>query len=452
MIYSREHKILFVKLVYIGNTMLSMKENRKRPKPRRALPLSAILPLFSFLVSCAMSGAALLKDDVEDEGIPPDRESGIEQTELPVLPELPEQIEPPQPSFELLETEDEGLPPLHLTFLGDIMAHDANQATPDLSWIYSDTASFLLSDDLTFANFETPLSASLPMSTYPRFNAHPPYLEAAIAGGCDVFSLANNHINDQGGDAIVETLDEFSKLLSNGEIAGFSGIRRVGADSMQPSIIEKKGWKILYLAATEILNDYSKALGLIYYTPASKSGRETFKKELARMRDENPCDLFILSLHTDEPEYVIEASAAKRAYFRELATECGVDIIWSHHPHVNQPWELIPRGEGERPAFAIYSSGNFISAQRTSHNTQNPSSSLEYTGDAFIFRVVVTENLLTPIPVLVTSYRDTSAPKDSRNRYFTVRHFNSRFIEGLEGEEKAYFQARFELMRQFMQE
>ena len=407
---------------------MSMK--KKSLAPVFIPPLLLAIFLIAPLLSCAAPSAALMKD----ESVQPAQNSGAEErpSSTPPLP-------------------DEALPPLHLTFLGDIMAHDANQQTPNLSWIYSDTAPFLLGDDLTFANFETPVAASIPVSSYPEFNAHPAYLEAAIKGGCDVFSIVNNHINDQGRAGILETLDEFSALLSKGRIAGFSGLRREGGDPMRPIIIEKKGWKVLFLAVTEILNDYSKAFNLIYYTPATKSGREAFKRALAQMRDENPCDLFVLSLHTEEPEYVIEATEAKRAYFRELATECGVDIIWAHHPHVNQPWEIIPRGSDERPAFAIYSSGNFISAQRRQPNTQDPAAAKEYTGDAFIFRIVVTQNRLTPIPVLVTNYRDTSAPRDSRERYFTVRHFNSRFIEGLKEEERSYYEARAALMRQFLQ-
>ena len=396
-----------------------------------------ILLLAIFLVAALLSCAVSCSAPVEDQRAKPG-DSGGEEERVP-------QPAPAQP-------QDAALPPLHLTFLGDIMAHDANQATPDLSWIYSDAAPFLLGDDLTFANFETPVSASIPQSTYPAFNAHPAYLEAAVAGGCDAFSLANNHINDHGRAALLETLNEFSALLSKGRIAGFSGLRRKGDEPMRPAIMERKGWKVLFLAATEILNDYSRTVDLIYYTSATKSGREDFKRSLAKMRAENPCDLFVLSLHTNEPEYVIEASAAKRAYFRELATECGVDIIWAHHPHVSQPWELIERGEA-RPAFAIYSAGNFISAQRRQPNTENPAAAREYTGDAFIFRVVVTESQLTPIPVLVTSYRDTTASAESRDRYFTVRHFNSRFVENLQKEEeRAYFEQRHELMRQFLQD
>ncbi len=367
---------------------------------------------------------------------------------------LPAESAPQQGSVALpLEAPQETLeekPPLSLTFLGDIMAHTPNHETPDYSWIYQDVAPFLLSDDLTFANFEMPLSPSIPKSSYPKFNAHPPYLEAAAEGGCDVFSLANNHINDHGVAALLETIDEFSRLLSEGKIAGFSGLRRNPNDALQPFIIEKKGWKILYLAATQILNEFNAAAPLVYFFPPTQRGRDELKRELIRMKSENTFDLFVLALHVNEPEYVIEVSEEKRVFFRELALECGVDIIWAHHPHVSQAWELIPRGEGERPAFAIYSAGNFISSQRYKLNTENPADAREYTGDAFIFRVVLTEKNLTIIPVLVTNYRDTSAPVGSRDRYFTVRHFNSCFIEGLKEEEKAYYEARFALMQEFL--
>ena len=93
---------------------------------------------------------------------------------------------------------------IELTFAGDIMAHTENWSMSDYSRIYQDVSSLLRNDDLTFANFETPVSNSLPLSTYPRFNVHSSYLDAAVEAGFDVFSLANNHSNDQGLAGVAE--------------------------------------------------------------------------------------------------------------------------------------------------------------------------------------------------------------------------------------------------------
>jgi poly-gamma-glutamate synthesis protein (capsule biosynthesis protein) len=87
-------------------------------------------------------------------------------------------------------------PPLVLTFAGDIMAHTVNFMMDDYRRIYEDLRPVLTADDLSFGNLETPVADSLPMSTFPSFNVHSAYLRAAVDGGFDVFSLANNHAND----------------------------------------------------------------------------------------------------------------------------------------------------------------------------------------------------------------------------------------------------------------
>ena len=57
------------------------------------------------------------------------------------------------------------------------------------------------------------------------------------------------------------------------------------------------------------------------------------------MREENPCDIFILSLHLSEEEYGLKVLDTKKAWFRALAA-AGADVVWAHHPHVLQDWEL----------------------------------------------------------------------------------------------------------------
>ena len=87
---------------------------------------------------------------------------------------------------------------LVLSFSGDIMAHDVNFKMKDYNRIYDDVRDILLNDDLSFGNVETPVCEERPLSTFPCFNIHKDYLKAAIDGGFDVFSFANNHTNDQG--------------------------------------------------------------------------------------------------------------------------------------------------------------------------------------------------------------------------------------------------------------
>src|SRR5574344_1747748 len=101
----------------------------------------------------------------------------------------------------------------------------------DYSDIYRDVQPLRASDFLSFGNLEMPVADSLPLSTYPRFNVHGPYVDAAIAGGFDVFSLANNHSNDQGSRGIGETLDLMKTV--GGTIAS-SGLRSAAGEPMRP--------------------------------------------------------------------------------------------------------------------------------------------------------------------------------------------------------------------------
>ena len=97
-------------------------------------------------------------------------------------------------------------PPLVLTFAGDLMAHTVNFNMNEYDLIYKDVEKILYSDDLSFVNIETPVCDALPLSTYPCFNVHTPYLRAAVQAGFDMLGFANNHTNDHGTTGIDGTL------------------------------------------------------------------------------------------------------------------------------------------------------------------------------------------------------------------------------------------------------
>ena len=343
--------------------------------------------------------------------------------------------------------------PLELTFAGDIMAHTVNYTMSRYDRIYDDVRPLLVSDDLTFGNFEAPLADSLPMSTYPLFNVHSPYLAAAIAGGFDVFSLANNHANDQGTDGILETIAATED--ARGEGLAFSGLRKDVSDGMTPAVIRKKGWTILYLAVTEILNSYDGAGKLVYYVSPNENARSQFLADLTRMRKENPCDVFVLSIHSNESEYVRKVDAAKKKWFSELA-ESGVDIVWGHHPHVMQEWEsgnFLDDAGRERTVLFMYSMGNFVSGQRFEQNIEDPGAPREYTGDAVLLKVRLEQtregkkrfgyDALSVRPVPVTNWND---PRGG----VVVRRFTGDFLKTLPPVWQAYYRTRYELMRSYL--
>lgn len=350
----------------------------------------------------------------------------------------------PIPGFDRRDSEPVSL---ELTFAGDIMAHTVNYSMKDYRDIYSGIQPLLTADDLTFGNFEVPVAERLPLSTYPRFNVHLSYVRAAVEGGFDVFSLANNHANDQGVEGINGTIESMAAL----SIPPYSsGLKTSIDESIAPVVIEKKGWRILFLSVTEILNSYDSSGKRVYYIAPTKEARAAFLNEIAQMRAEHPCDLFVLSIHLNEPEYVRTVSDAKREWFKNLA-DAGVDIVWGHHPHVMQSWEQtsVPEAGGERPVLFMYSMGNFISGQRYTPEYDNPSALREYTGDAVLLRVTVSRSAdasgprLSVTPILVTNFTDP-------RRGEVVRLFDEAFINTLSAKWQIYYRQRNLLMRDYL--
>ena len=228
---------------------------------------------------------------------------------------------------------------LTLTFAGDIMAHTSNFKMSDYSLIYEDIEPIIKNDDLSFCNLETPVHPGRPYENYPTFNVQPPYAEAAVNAGFDVFSLANNHTNDQGLEGIQETAAYFATLQPQDVYA--AGIKDEGSEELSFQLIQKNGWKILFVAVTEILNSPLYTDRFDYVVP-TRQARQEFGQQLSALRKQNPCDVFVVSIHTCEDEYVHEITDVRREYY-ELLLDSGVDIIWANHPHLAKEWEIVTR-------------------------------------------------------------------------------------------------------------
>lgn len=347
------------------------------------------------------------------------------------------------------------LEPLVMTFAGDIMAHNVNYNMREYDRIYDDLREWLFEDHLTFGNFEMPVADSIPMASYPRFNVHFPYLLAAARGGFDVFSLANNHSNDHGIAAMDETRSAFRTLETGYGLQGrriaSNGLRSRDDEAMQPVLIESNGWRVLFLSITEILNIHDSSRHRVYYVPAGTRSRAEFRARISAWREEYNPDLFILSIHLDEPEYVISVSQTKRDWFSSLSA-AGVDIVWGHHPHVMQKWEQSPDGS----ALFMYSMGNFISGQRWNPKPEDPDHYREYTGDAVLLRVTAqqvpgvkrketgTHGLrFTVEPVSVTNWRDPV-------HGMVVRRFTEDFIAERTPFWQTYYRFRYAALARYL--
>lgn len=331
------------------------------------------------------------------------------------------------------------------------MAHDVNFKMKDFSVMYNNVSDVLLSDDISFGNLEFPIDDTKPYSTYPRFNVNSPYVRTAIDAGFDVFSLANNHSNDQGLKSVLETIKstfllqtEYKNKTPSRNIY-FSGLQASAFDGYYPVIFEYEGTKIAFLAITEILNNYDSSknkVNLVSYTDELKA---EFVDRIKRIKEIEKPDLFIVSIHIAEPEYVRTITQKRKDYFQKLA-EAGIDIIWAQHPHIALPWEIFKRSD-DKESLIMYSMGNFVSGQRYRVNVTNPESSSEYTGDSFLLSVNLTKNEKGNFefelnPVLITTWINRTT------REVEVYKLNKEFIDSRDEAWKIYYTKRFNLMKE----
>lgn len=298
-----------------------------------------------------------------------------------------------------------------LLFAGDVMAHRPNYQMSDYNKIWDGVRETVNKADLAFCNIEAPVCDDIPYSTYPNFNMQSTYVDAVIKAGFNVFSLCNNHTNDQGLKGIEATMkwaksisskiisggggfDTFSpkeKQVSDGENTQppyFSGLHNKG-DPFSYCLIKKDGWTILFLAVVEILNrpDYASRMN---YTPYNNSGREEFIAYTKKLRHDNPCDLFVVSIHCDDAEYIEDVTQRRANYYRALLGS-GVDVIWANHPHIIRERSLVSDSNGVLRKVIMYGCGNTISAQRTDPQFNKADTPRDRTGDGVMFCVTFTK-------------------------------------------------------------
>ena len=111
----------------------------------------------------------------------------------------------PPETDNLLKTKSQEIQTLSLLFLGDIMAHAENFKMQDFNKIWTEVKPIFSKCDFVFGNIESPVDDRRPFSSYPEFNMKNSYPKAMIDAGINVFSLANNHTNDQKIDGILQT-------------------------------------------------------------------------------------------------------------------------------------------------------------------------------------------------------------------------------------------------------
>ena len=330
------------------------------------------------------------------------------------------------------ETDDE----IKLLFAGDIMAHTNNYHISSFDKIWRDVKYLIDGNDLVFANIEAPIDTTKPVSNYPNFNMPQNYVQAAVDAGFNVFSLCNNHSNDQYLDGIKETLKTVDRICeqaaknANPRSLYFSGLKNSKESEFSYNIIEKSGWKILFLPMTELLNrpDFSE---YINYIKTDDASRNEFIDYVKKLREKNPCTIFILSFHTAEPEYTRNITSRQEKFYKELIKN-GVDIIWANHAHIIKNRKIIVDTETNCDKLIMYANGNTISGQRRNPDltSKNPNGERDNTGDGLFYKVTLKKDNKGSVkikkcePIFITTYINTA-------NEFVLKPLNQDFVNYL---------------------
>ena len=334
------------------------------------------------------------------------------------------------------DDKDESDDEIKLLFAGDIMAHTNNYHISSFDKIWRDVKYLIDGNDLVFANIEAPIDTTKPVSNYPNFNMPQNYVQAAVDAGFNVFSLCNNHSNDQYLDGIKETLKTVDRICeqaaknANPRSLYFSGLKNSKESEFSYNIIEKSGWKILFLPMTELLNrpDFSE---YINYIKADDASRNEFIDYVKKLREKNPCTIFILSFHTAEPEYTRNITSRQEKFYKELIKN-GVDIIWANHAHIIKNRKIIVDTETNCDKLIMYANGNTISGQRRNPDltSKNPNGERDNTGDGLFYKVTLKKDNKGSVkikkcePIFITTYINTA-------NEFVLKPLNQDFVNYL---------------------
>jgi len=210
-------------------------------------------------------------------------------------------------------------------------------------------AAVFRSADLRFVNLESQLSdqgGETQSKRNPLIFTGPPQGAALLAKAqIDVVSLANNHMWDYGGKALLETMAHLRE----------AGVAYVGASEKkgqmyEPTVLRRRGWSVALFAVTHIWNQGPFQEHPGKHHVAWAEDLERMRVSIVRAKREH--DVVLVSYHGGS-EYVDVPMAWTRA-FAKVVMNAGADALLGHHPHV-------PHGVGwfgSRPAF--YSLGNLV--------------------------------------------------------------------------------------------
>jgi poly-gamma-glutamate synthesis protein (capsule biosynthesis protein) len=247
-------------------------------------------------------------------------------------------------------------PAIRLAAVGDINLDRAPAyiitTTGDLAYPLSLVKPVFDAADYTIGNLETALGdVGEPAAKRYPFRSPPEAAQALALGGVDLVSLANNHAQDYGPEALLQGIG----LLREAGVATVGGGANE-AEAYAPHITDVNGLRVAFLGYvhvpieavtnfdTQSWTATADAPGLAWADP------ERIKADVAAVRPS--ADLVVVILHSGY-EYIEEPSEPQVAAAR-AAVDAGADLVVGHHAHILQG--IHRYGDG----VIVYGLGNFL--------------------------------------------------------------------------------------------
>ncbi len=252
-----------------------------------------------------------------------------------------------------------------LSAVGDIMFHprqiwgayDDKTDSFDFKPYFEPIKSIIEAADIAVGNFEGTTCGDdiYEYQGYPLFNAPDEVLDAIKYAGFDVLSTVNNHTLDTRKTGVIRTIEKMDAR----------GLAHVGTYVEKPDtrvlMQDVKGIKIAFLAYTEMLNGLESVMTPEDLDSMVNTLDETKIKEDIAYARENKADLIVMIVHWGD-EYIRTPNARQKNWADFMLSE-GIDVILGSHPHVIQ--DVEDTVYNDKRVFVAYSTGNFISNQRT---------------------------------------------------------------------------------------
>jgi len=243
---------------------------------------------------------------------------------------------PPKGTLVIQGTGDVNLDPDYIPALA---ANGSDYAWEGLDGLF-------LADDLTVINLEcAPSDLGVAEPKEFVFRCPVESLASLATAGVEVANLGNNHSGDYGSEALV---DGRAQLIDIGVAPVGAGVDVDQAG--EPAIFEAKGWTIAVLGFGGVVPHDGWLAGEGH--PGMRDGDDIPSMMSAVEAASARADIVVVSIHWGvELDTEPRAEDIARA---EAMIEAGADVIFGHHAHRLQPFDVL------NDAAVFWGLGNFV--------------------------------------------------------------------------------------------